>query len=209
MKPNPRNRGQGVREAHNHAKVGHRSREYQIWVGMISRCYNEKHTSYRDYGGRGITVCERWLDSFTLFLADMGKCPSTQHTLDRRKNNLGYFKKNCRWVTQKVQGRNRRDNVLITANGETLVLTEWAERLGVSGNALRLRKYKGWSDSDVINIPVKVRLTPKSVLNVYRDGISGKMTLSAVASRYKLPFSTVQAITSGRNWSSVTRAPSG
>jgi hypothetical protein len=209
MKPNSRKSCAGNMERHGHASRGHRSREYQIWVGMIARCHNEKHTSYRDYGGRGITVGARWLDSFVLFLADMGKCPSPGHTLDRRNNNLGYFKKNCRWVTQRVQGRNRRDNVFLTANSETLVLTEWAERLGVSENALRLRKAKGWSDAEIVGVPVKQRLSATAVLKIHGDVTSGKLSLTAIAKKYNLPFSTVQAIASGRNWSSITRSSHG
>lgn len=108
---------------------------YRVWEGIGQRCNNPNHTYYHHYGGRGITVCPEW-DSFERFLADMGERPSPKHTIDRIDNNGNYCKDNCRWATWKEQGRNRRNNRLITIDGETRTLAEWSEELGISRNAV-------------------------------------------------------------------------
>jgi hypothetical protein len=82
--------------------------EYRIWLNMKTRCYCPNRPCYPDYGGRGITVCPRWRESFELFLADMGRRPSKRHTLDRRNNDGNYEPENCRWATRKQQARNQR-----------------------------------------------------------------------------------------------------
>jgi len=97
---------------------------------MIQRCSNTNHKEYPNYGGRGITICERWRSSFENFLADMGTKPSPKHSIDRIDNNGNYEPSNCRWVTQKEQMHNLRKNVFITFDGETLVVAEWARRVG-------------------------------------------------------------------------------
>ena len=90
---------------HGHARD--RTTEYHIWAGMIKRCRNPKCKAFENYGGRGITVCDRWND-YVAFLADMGPRPSPSHTLDRIKNDEGYGPDNCRWATWIEQARNRR-----------------------------------------------------------------------------------------------------
>lgn len=82
--------------------------EYFTWGAIKQRCYNPNHQKFEEYGGRGITVCKRWKDSFENFLEDMGKKPTPKHTLDRIDNSKGYSPKNCRWVTRSIQGSNRR-----------------------------------------------------------------------------------------------------
>lgn len=82
--------------------------EYRTWMGMKIRCYYPNTNGYENYGGRGIKVCERWLNSFESFLADMGRRPSTSHSIDRVNVNGNYEPKNCRWATDKQQRRNRR-----------------------------------------------------------------------------------------------------
>lgn len=84
------------------------STEYRIWIGMKSRCYNPKHVGYKNYGARGIAVCDEWVSSYPAFLADMGRRPSLDHTLDRIDNDSGYSPGNCRWATASEQRRNQR-----------------------------------------------------------------------------------------------------
>lgn len=91
---------------HGQSRVGRKSFEYSVWANMLTRCSNAKVSSYKDYGGRGITVCERWKD-FQNFFADMGKCPEGR-SIDRVNNDGNYEPGNCRWATQKEQASNKR-----------------------------------------------------------------------------------------------------
>lgn len=130
--------------------------EYQTWEGVLQRCRNTKHHKYSSYGGRGITVCDSWL-KFENFYADMGERPSERHSLDRRDNNGPYCKDNCRWATRKEQQNNRRVNRLLTHNGETRTLSQWAEITGVAYDTLMHRTLHGWSDEATITTPVIAR----------------------------------------------------
>ena len=109
---------------HGHNKVKKRSRTYSTWLSMLSRCTNPNYAGYKNYGGRGITVHERYL-KFENFLKDMGEKPAGL-TLDRIDNNKGYEPGNCKWSTHKEQNQNRRNTRNITYNGETHCLSEWA-----------------------------------------------------------------------------------
>lgn len=113
---------------HGHASGG-RSPTYKSWSIMKSRRYNNKNISFKYYGARNITVCQRWLNSFANFVLDMGERPDGC-TLDRKNSNGNYEASNCRWVTASCQARNRRNNKRFTFRGETYCLKEWAERLG-------------------------------------------------------------------------------
>lgn len=115
-------------------------KEYRAWLSMRSRCLFPSHKSYQDYGGRGIKICDRWIEDFNAFFIDMGEKPTPKHTLDRIDTNGNYEKSNCRWATQKEQCRNRRSNTWIEYNGITMTKTEWANELGVNKNNLLWNK---------------------------------------------------------------------
>jgi hypothetical protein len=107
------------------------SPEYASWKHMRQRCFNPRNRAYKYYGGRGITVCARWRDSFEAFLADMGRRPSPKHSIDRVDNDGNYEPGNCRWATDREQTINSRHARLITHSGLTLCLKDWCTRLGV------------------------------------------------------------------------------
>lgn len=122
---------------HGHARTGAKTPEYFTWEDVKSRCCNPADVSYPAYGGRGITLADRWHD-FENFLADMGSRP-LGHTLERIDNNKGYQPGNCRWATPAEQARNRRSNRLITAFGKTMCLKDAAKEYGISLGCLAAR----------------------------------------------------------------------
>ncbi len=125
------------------------------WRAMISRCHNPKSISYKNYGARGIIVCDAWRNSFEAFVNDMGQIPDGM-TIDRIDGNGNYEPGNCKWSSQNDQSNNRRNNYLITAFGQTLTLTQWANKIGISWGVIRQRlERNGWSVEDALTIPVK------------------------------------------------------
>lgn len=149
------NPGADVTRKHGEASTGHETPEYRSWCAMKRRCGSTREKDYHNYGGRGITVCERWLKSFEAFKSDMGERPTPRHTLERDDNDGPYSPQNCRWATPKDQARNRRTNRRLTYAGETLTVADWARRLGVSRDALYRRIYSGWSTEDVLCRPMR------------------------------------------------------
>ena len=129
-----------------------RSRTYRQWAAMLQRCHNKKNSNYPYYGGRGITVCASWSD-FTVFLSDMGECPDGL-SIDRIDNQRGYEPGNCRWVTPRVQGNNRRDNIHATFNGQTLTMAEWARVAGLRKETFLNRIKRGWDIERALTEPV-------------------------------------------------------
>lgn len=128
-----------------------RTPPYRAWTAMLNRCRNPSNPAYAYYGGRGIKVCERWLD-YASFLEDMGPRPAGM-TLERLDNERGYEPENCCWATRKEQTRNNRRNHYLTAGGERMLLTDWARRLGISAAALHKRIQRGWSEERVCLTP--------------------------------------------------------
>lgn len=110
---------------------------------MFGRCYNPNNHKYVDYGARGIKVCQRWW-KFENFFTDMGHPPKGK-SLDRIDNSIGYSKCNCRWATALQQGRNKRNNVLLTFNGQIKCMSEWAQELNIRVGTLHARLKQGWS----------------------------------------------------------------
>ncbi len=119
--------------------------EHIVWRGMIRRCYNNRHEFFNYYGARGITVCERWRESYANFIADMGHRPSDSHSIDRINNDGNYEPTNCRWATTAQQQRNRRCTVLLELDGETRTIREWAELRGWAYQTISARLRLGWS----------------------------------------------------------------
>lgn len=129
-------------------------RAYRIWSQMKARCSQVSNKSYASYGGRGIKVCDRWM-SFENFYADMG-APKEGLSLDRINNHGNYEPSNCRWATQSQQCRNKRDNRLISLNGETRCLNDWAEKAGIKQSTLARRLDSGWPVADALSRPLGV-----------------------------------------------------
>jgi hypothetical protein len=115
---------------------------YMTWALLIQRCMNPKDKAYPRYGGRGITVCQRWLDSFANFHSDMGDRPDGK-TLDRIDNDGPYSPENCRWATASEQANNTRRNLLVEHQGEVLTVAQLAQRTGVKYGTLRSRVRRG------------------------------------------------------------------
>lgn len=147
-----------MKAIHGHCKGGRRSSAHSTWTGIITRCTNPKQKNYRNYGGRGVTVCERWRNSFEAFLEDVGEKPSPKHTIDRIDNSKGYEPGNVRWATMTEQHRNKRNNRRITIDGETHCITEWEDIKNLPRYMIRNRLARGWSEQDAVLTPSKGKL---------------------------------------------------
>ncbi len=138
-------------------KHGHRkTKTYRSWASMIQRCTNPKNKRYRDYGGRGITVCKRWM-KFENFLADMGEVPEG-YQIDRINNNKGYCRSNCRWVTAKTNNRNKRNNLYFTYKNKTQLLIEWVKETKIPYSTLWNRIFRlSWPIEKALTTPIQKR----------------------------------------------------
>jgi hypothetical protein len=127
--------------------------EYLIWHHMIRRCEKPTNSAYKNYGGRGITICKEWRSSFPRFLADMGPRPTPQHSIERKNNNGNYEPSNCVWLLKSEQNKNRRCNRYFTINGETACLAEWAKRSNINSDTVASRLKRGMSIEDALALP--------------------------------------------------------
>lgn len=160
----PRGRG-GWRRVHGHSYEV----EYRVWQTMRLRCLVPTNHAYPRYGGRGITICARWLANVHAFISDMGRKPSPGHEIDRVDNDGGYWcghadcadcgpagrAPNCRWVTRLESCRNRRSTVWITADGATDTIAGWARRTGVDESTIAARIRAGWSPVRAVSQPAR------------------------------------------------------
>jgi len=168
------------------------TRIYRCWNRMKHRCYNVNNKDYKHYGGRGITVCDEWLDDilgFTNFYYwAMSSGYSDDLTIDRIDVNGNYEPSNCRWATIFEQRNNMRSNVVLTYNGETHNLKQWADKLGLVYRALCSRYERGWSVEDILETPIKcsVRFVEfngetktihdwSDIMNIKQDTLSARL----------------------------------
>ena len=126
---------------------------FTVWANMKERCLNPNHNSYHRYGGRGIQICDRWLESFKNFYDDMGPMPSGM-SLDRIDVDGNYEPGNCRWATSEEQANNRANNRVLEFDGRRQTVAQWAREIGVSKQALRYRILAGWSVEDALTTTI-------------------------------------------------------
>ena len=136
---------------HGHASNGIGTPEYNAWSSMKKRCLNPSHASYKHYGGRGITVCERWM-IFDNFLSDMGERKKGL-SLDRIDNSRGYSPENCRWVDAKTQCNNKRTTTILTLRGKSMTISQWSAETGIKDCTISERIRRGWSVEKTLTTP--------------------------------------------------------
>jgi len=131
-----------------------KSREFAIWTGMLARCYNKNHHNYPRYGGRGISVCDEWKDSFLAFYMHMGERPTSKHTLERIDNDVGYMPGNVRWATAIEQANNKCNNLRLTdTDGERMTASQLARKHGLKVGCVIGRVRSGYSGKELILPP--------------------------------------------------------
>lgn len=167
------------------------SLEYGIWCKMIERCNNPRVKDFANYGGRGIRVCERWLNSFVAFHQDMGSRPSTKHEIDRQDNNGDYCPENCKWVPHIDNSRNKRTNVIVEYQGVRRTVVEWSEQLNIKYGTLRYRIKKGWKIEDaffgklwikpLFTLPKRARMQQRKCLSREKFAASPRTIETAIA----------------------------
>lgn len=141
---------------HGHKPADGASPEYLAWLNMRARCYNPAHNRFHRYGGRGVTVCDAWRDSFEQFLADVGKRPSDEHSLDRHPDADGNYEPgNVRWATASAQANNRATNKIIEFRGKSLTLAQWEKDVGLPRGCLHARLKSGWPIAKALSTPAK------------------------------------------------------
>jgi len=142
----------------------HKSTEYKTWSRIKRRCLNKNDPDYIDYGGRGITICDRWMQSYKNFLDDMGRKPSKSHSIERVDVNAGYSPDNCKWATDLEQARNKRTSINIEFKGETKPLKEWCTILGLKYTIVYQRiKVRNWPiNLALTHVPSELEIRKKS-----------------------------------------------
>lgn len=130
--------------------------EYRVWNNLKNRCTNPNVPGYENYGGRGIKVCDEWIE-FSNFIRDMGKRPTVNHSIERINNDGDYCKENCKWATKSDQVRNRRSNIIVEYQGEKRILKDLAKEVGLNYQLIQRRMNKGLSIEESISKPYKYR----------------------------------------------------
>lgn len=151
-----------MRFVHGNAKAGKKSKTYKIWCGMKSRCSNRNEKAFKNYGGRGISVCQRWADSYAAFLEDMGECPDG-YSIERIDNDRDYEPSNCKWIPRECQSTNRRTVNMIAVGDEKKSLADWARSSGLSLKTICSRINSGWPPELAVSMP---KLTSRAGLKI-------------------------------------------
>lgn len=141
-----------------------RTPEYRSWCSMKSRCLNKRNKKYKDYGGRGITICQRWISSYSAFLSDVGRRPHHAMTIHRVDNDGNYEPKNVVWATKEVQATHRRSTKFITFNGKTLSVAQWGRELEIKRHTLYNRLNRNLPIAKVLSRPKSHRTNPRLVI---------------------------------------------
>jgi hypothetical protein len=144
-------------EKHRGKRGKTKTSEYRSWASMRDRCLTKTCNGYHNYGGRGISICDRWLHSFENFLEDMGPKPASDYEIDRIDVNGNYEPTNCRWLSRKDNQRNKRNSKLIEFNGVARTATEWTELYDLPVGMLSKRIDSGWSPEKALTTPPMVR----------------------------------------------------
>ena len=152
-----RERAGGLSYKHGQCGGENRKRrppEYKAWEQMRDRCVNEQHVQWKWYGGKGVVVCDEWVNNFEAFIRDVGPRPTAKHTLDRINSNGNYEPSNVRWATWTQQARNRSNNHMVEYQGRLMPLIEAAEAAGIPYVTVKSRVGSGWSAIDAVTRPV-------------------------------------------------------
>lgn len=188
--------------------------EWKVWRRLKQRCSNPNEPNFHLYGGRGISLCERW-QSFENFLRDMGPRPSLAHSIDRINVDGNYEPANCRWATATEQARNRRNSVFLTVAGERVHLHEAAERHGLDPEVVRERLKSGWTVDEALRpkLPYGVRIMPyehpRAAAKLGKDAVRqiiaslASQSDAQLARQFGVTPSTVKAIRQKRSWRNV------
>jgi len=146
-----------------HGQCHPTTKEYRAWSHIKTRCYNKKVRDYPRYGGRGITMCDKWRNSFLAFFQDIGKAPSPEYTIERIDNSKGYEPDNVRWATRYEQAMNRRRSRKLTYKGKTKHICEWEIETGINHQTIQMRiDFRGWSVEKALSTP-----TPKQMRQIF------------------------------------------
>lgn len=184
----------------------------RVWQGMIRRCYDPRFKEYRNYGARGISVCDRWRTSFEAFSEDMSPRPNGL-SIDRINNDGNYEPGNCRWATRTQQNRNTRANHVVQFDGARKSIAEWADELGVPAKRIRARiNTSGWDATAALTRPrltnvgsghPRARLNEDAVRRIRSDYGHGT-PVSKLAENYRVSQWTVYEVVSRRRWKHVS-----
>lgn len=164
---------------------------YTRWQAMKRRCYIKTSKRYDDYGGRGITICDRWLESYENFIEDMGLPADKSYQIDRTDNNGNYEPGNCQWVTRQENGRNKRNNHMLAAFGKNQTLVEWAKETGIKRETIAMRIRRGYSaekalDAGSDRISSRTYVTPNgSFASLKAAAESHSISISGASGRFE------------------------